>query len=171
MKPRVSIRRWTLGVGIGIVVLSFSGCGNSNSATPSTLSSSFKSRVQAVCTKAANTFQTEGAFPYPNFGPAHPDVSDLPGIANYEAKTVANLRSWQMNLKDLGEADTAVWNNFLAAIDRNVNTTVAQQEAAHNGNSAAFTQTYDELISQASVATAAAKAAGVPSCDPGKVES
>jgi len=129
---------------------------------------SFHAKVAATCTTLATALAAEGPFPYPNFDPEHPVVTDFPGIASYEAKTVAAFRSWQTALHALGRpsAGVAAWTAYLSAIDKDVSSTVEQQRAAKQADSATFTKTYHDLSSSGPVDTRAAQARGVPSCDP-----
>jgi hypothetical protein len=129
---------------------------------------SFHAKVAATCTTLATALAAEGSFPYPNFDPEHPVVTDFPGIASYEAKTVAAFRVWQTALHALGHptAGAAAWTAYLSAIDKDVSSTVEQQRAAKQDDSATFTKTYHDLSSSGPADTRAAQAIGVPSCDP-----
>jgi hypothetical protein len=129
---------------------------------------SFQARATAICISTGAALRAEGSFPFPNFDPEHPDAAQLPAIATFEAKTVANEQSWQKQLHALGQPNigAAAWNTFLAAVDSNVVSTVAQQRAAQTGDSAAFTQTFHDLTAQGPGDTKAAVAIGAPICDP-----
>ena len=128
----------------------------------------FRTRVAATCKAAGNALHAEGPFPFPTFDPQHPAVADLPTIARYEAKTVAALRAWQAALHTLGRpiAGSLAWTTYLSAVDQSVTSTIAQQRAAQNRDSAAFTQTYRDLSSRGPAGARAASAIGLPTCDP-----
>jgi hypothetical protein len=112
--------------------------------------------------------RAEGSFPFPDFDPEHPNATQLPAIATFEAKTVANEQSWQKQLHALGQPNigAAAWTTFLTAVDSAVASTVAQQQAAQRGDSASFTQTFHDLTAQGPGDTKAAVAIGAPICDP-----
>ncbi len=167
-------RRWTMGVAIGIVFLLLSGCGGAKKfPPPAKVDSAFKAKVAPLCTAANTALKAQGAFPYPAFDPSHPDVADLPGIAGYEAKTVATEKSWQSQLEALGKpsAGSLRWKRYLAAVNHTVKETVAQQAAAQSGAAATFTTTYKALSSEQKADAKAAQRLGLPSCDPGKLGS
>ena len=169
-------------IATAIVLLSISACGSSSksgakstttttstrASTSAEVDSSFKAKAVAACTAAGDNLRSQGAFPFPDFDPEHPDASKLPVIAAYEAKTVATLRAWQAELHALGQPSTgsAAWSTFLADVDRSVKSTVEQQDAARRGAGANFTQTFHDLSSHGLSGTQAAQAVGVPSCDP-----
>jgi hypothetical protein len=165
----------------GVLLVALAACGSTKGATKSTSATTslrpsgsgeadtaFKARAVAMCTAAGDKLHAQGPFPAPNFDPEHPDASKFPAIAAYEAKTVATLRAWQSQLHALGQPSTgsAAWATFLAAVDRAVKSTVAQQAAAQHDASGAFTQTFHDLSSQGLAGTQAAQATGVPLCDP-----
>ena len=124
-----------------------------------------------MCKAVGDALRAQGPFPFPDFNPEQPDASKFPTIATYEAKTVATEQSWQSQLHALGEPSTgaAGWKTFLGFVDGGVTSTVAQQDAARRGDSAAFTQTYHDLTSHGLAGTQAASAVGLPSCDPNKL--
>ncbi len=130
---------------------------------------SFRAKVAATCKKAGDALHADGSFPFPNFDPQHPVVKDLPAIGRYEAKTVGALQTWRTSLHALGQpaSGSAAWTTFLAAVDRTVTSDIAQEHDAQRSNSAAFTQTYQDLTSHGPAATQAAAAIGLPNCDPG----
>jgi hypothetical protein len=129
---------------------------------------SFQARATAICISTGAALRAEGSFPFPDFDPEHPNATQLPAIATFEAKTVANEQSWQKQLHALRQPNigAAAWNTFLAAVDSNVVSTVAQQRAAQRGDSATFTQTFHDLTAQGPGDTKAAVAIGAPICDP-----
>jgi hypothetical protein len=170
-----------LRVATGIILLSASACGSTKSSATSTAERTspsgsasaepdpaFKAKVASLCKADGDALRLQGAFPFPNFDPEHPDPSKFPRIADYEAKTVATVRSWQAQLHALGHpsAGLTAWNTFLDAVDRGAQSTADQQDAARRGDSAAFTQTFHDLVSHGFAATQAALDIGLPSCDP-----
>jgi hypothetical protein len=171
-------------VAAAVVLLSISACGSSQSnARPTTtatslsastvtgLGAAFKTRAATLCAQATNKLLSQGPFPYPNFDPEHPDPSDLPGIADYEAKTVTTERAWQAGLLALGDPVSGAtgWSALLAAVNRELQGTVAQQEAAQRGDTAMFTKTFHDLTSYGLPGTQAAAAISLASCDPGNL--
>jgi hypothetical protein len=166
-------RRWTIGVTIGVGLFALAGCGGAKHPPPPMVDAAFKAKVAPLCTAASTALKAQGAFPYPSFDPSHPDVSDFPGIAAYEAKTVATETSWQSQLQALGKPSKGGvrWKRFLTIVGHAVKETAAQQAAAQTGAAAAFTQTYKTLSSQQKVDATAAKRIGLPSCNPGKLGS
>ena len=163
-----------MGVAIGIGLLVLSGCGGAKKyPPPPKVDAAFKAKVVLLCTAASTALKAQGAFPYPSFDPSHPDVSDFPGIAAYEAKTVATEKSWQSQLQALGKptAGGIRWKKFLTTVNRTVKETVAQQAAAQTGAGAAFTTTYKTLSSEQKTDAKAAQRIGLPSCNPGKLGS
>jgi hypothetical protein len=179
------IARWRiLGVTTAIVLLSISACGTNKSSAKSTAATTspstspsaepdpaFQAKAALVCKTDADALRSQGPFPFPNFDPEHPDTSDFPRIADYEAKTAAAVGSWQTQLHALGQPSRGVtaWNTFLDAVDRGVKSTIEQQDAARRGDSATFTQTFHDLVSHGTAATQDALNIGLPSCDPQKL--
>jgi hypothetical protein len=163
-----------MGVAIGVGLLLLSGCGGAKKyPPPAKIAVAFKAKVATLCTAASAALKAQGAFPYPSFDPSHPDVSDLPGIAAYEAKTVATEKSWQSQLEALGKpsAGGVRWKKFLTTVNRTVKERVAQQAAAQTGAAATFTTTYKALSSEQKADAKAAQRLGLPSCNPGKIGS
>jgi hypothetical protein len=182
----MNLRKHRLPIAAGILLLSMSACGSSGkNATSSTtttaprasertqVDAAFKARAAAVCNAAGDKLRAQGSFPFPNFDPEHPDASELPAIAGYEAKTVATERSWQTQLRALGQPSSgeSAWISLLERIDRAVNEAAAQQAAAQHSNSIAFTKTFHELSSSVSSNRKLAAAVGLASCDPGALGS
>ena len=178
----MNVRKHRVPIAAGILLLSMSACGSSGksatspttttapSASQSTqVDAAFKAKAAAVCKAAGDKLRAQGSFPFPNFDPEHPDASELPAIATYEAKTVATERSWQTQLRALGQPSSgaSAWMGFLARIDTAVNETAAQQAAAQHGNSIAFTQTFHELSSSGLSNSQLAASVGLAACDPG----
>ncbi len=128
----------------------------------------FKAKADIACQAVGAELRQQGAFPFPDFDPDHPDASRFPQIASYEAQTVAAEKEWQTRMHEIGTPKTggATWLKLLQAIDLAVGYTVAQQQAAAKGDAAAFRQSYHDLTNQAKAGTAAALAAGLASCDP-----
>ncbi len=165
----------------GILLLSMSACGSNGSAKSSTttgaprtadsprVDAAFQARAAAVCKAAGDKLRAQGAFPFPDFNPEHPDPSKLGRIADYEAKTVATERSWDAQLLALGQPSSgeSAWNIFVERIGDAVKETAAQQVAAQHGDAAAFTRTFHELSSAGLANHQIAVQVGLPSCDPG----
>jgi hypothetical protein len=166
-------RRWTVGVAIGVGLLALSGCGGAKHPPPAQINAAFKAKVSPLCTAASIALKAQGPFPYPSFDPSHPDVTDLPGIAAYEAKTVATEKAWQSQLQALGKpsAGGARWKRYLSTVTRFVKETTAQQAAAQANTAAAFTSTYKKLSSEKKTNDKAGQRIGLPSCSPGKLGS
>jgi hypothetical protein len=180
----VFTRRRVFRFGIALAtVATVAGCSSSKSTAAPTTSKpttststaaspgvdpSFQARATAICRTAGAALRAQGSFPFPDFDPERPDATDFPAIGQFEAKTVATLQTWQAQLHALGHPTTGsvAWNTFLAAVDRNVTSTVAQQQAAVRGDGATFTQTFHDLSSQGLAGTQAAAAIGAPNCDP-----
>ena len=133
------------------------------------MDAAFKAKATAVCEAAGAKLHAQGSFPFPGFNAEHPDVSQLPAIAVYEAKTVATERSWLAQLRALGQpvAGQSAWTLFLARIDNDVTETAAQEVAAQRSDGAAFTKTFHELTAYGLSNDQIAAAIGLPSCDPG----
>jgi hypothetical protein len=182
----MNLRTHRLPIAAGILLLSISACGSSGkNATSSTtttaprtsestqVDAAFKARAAAVCKAAGDKLRAQGSFPARNFDPEHPDASKFPAIAGYEAKTVATERSWQAQLRALGDPSSgaSAWNDFLERIDGAVNESAAQQAAAQHSDSTAFTKTFHELSSSVASNRQLAAEVGLVSCDPGALGS
>jgi hypothetical protein len=181
----MNLRDHAVPIAAAILVLALSACGSSgtneksSSATttePRTSESpqvdpTFKARAVAVCKTVGDELRAQGSFPFPAFDAEHPDVSELPAVAAYEAKTVATERSWLAQLRTLGQpaSGESAWTIFLARIDNDVKETAAQQVAARRGDGAAFTETFHELTSEGLSNDQIAAQVGLPSCDPGTI--
>ncbi|MGO9872773.1 MAG: hypothetical protein ACLPVY_03155 [Acidimicrobiia bacterium] len=174
--------RWS--VAVSALFLMAAGCSSSSKGTVTPLAptrtlpppaasgfvnASFQAKVSATCKTIGDALRADGSFPYPTFDPVHPLITDFPGIARYEAKTVAALRKWRTALDALGNpsVNTGTWDTFVAAVDQTVTSDIAQQHAAAQGDTATFITTYHDLVAHSEIATRAAAAIGLPSCDPG----
>jgi hypothetical protein len=175
----MNLRQHAAPVALAVLVLSLSACGSSGkSATATTtaprtadsarVDAAFKVKAAAVCKTAGDRLRGQGSFPFPNFNAEHPDVSELPAIATYEAKTVATERSWLAQLRALGQpvAGRPAWTLFMARIDDDVTETAAQQVAAQHSDGAAFTKTFHQLTAYGLSNDQIAVAIGLPTCDP-----
>ena len=80
-------------------------------------------------------------------------------------------RAWQAGLLALGDpvSGSTGWSALLAAVNRELQGTVAQQEAAQRGDTAMFTKTFHDLTSYGLPGTQAAAAISLASCDPGNL--
>jgi hypothetical protein len=138
------------------------------SVPPGPLDDVFKAKADIACQAVGKELKQQGAFPFPDFDPEHPDVSRFPQIAAYEAQTVAAEKEWQTRMHAIGSPKTgqAEWLALLHAVDLAVDSTSAQQQAAARGDAAAFKASYQDLTNHATAGTNAAIAAGLPSCDP-----
>ncbi len=166
-----------------LLLLVLSACSSASSATTSTpttaaaspptvpagpLDEVFKAKADIQCQAVGAELRQQGAFPFPDFDPEHPDTSRFKQIAAYEAQTVAAEKEWQMHMHDLGTPKTGAetWLKLLHAIDLAVGYSADQQQAAANGDADAFRTSYHNLTNQAKAGTDAALAAGLASCDP-----
>lgn len=166
-----------------IALLVLSACSSASSATAPTpttatpspptvpagpLDAVFKAKADIQCQAVGAELRQQGAFPFPDFDPNHPDASRFPQIAAYESQTVAAEKEWQSRMHEIGTPKTgaATWLALLHAIDVAVGYTADQQQAAKRGDAAAFRTSFENLTKQAPTGTQAALAAGLPSCDP-----
>jgi hypothetical protein len=132
-----------LAVCIGFLVpLAMVACGRTTSSGvskglgPPVIGAKFASRVESVCQAALEQKQAQGQFPYPDFNPTQPDLSKLPGIAEFEATTVTIFKSWQQKMLALGQPPTGqtAWAGVLASLSSHVRIIVEQQAAALRGD-------------------------------------
>jgi hypothetical protein len=128
----------------------------------------FKAKADIACRAVGAELRAQGAFPFPDFDPEHPDASRFPQIAAYEAQTVAAEKEWQTRMHALGtpKSGTSAWTALLAAVDRAVALTTAQQQAAAHRDATAFSKSYHDLTNQAAAGTEAALGVGLATCDP-----
>jgi hypothetical protein len=140
--------------------------GVSGGSGPPVVGTKFASRVKAVCQAALGQKQAQGQFPYPDFNPTQPDLSKLPGIAEFEATTVTIFKTWQHKMLALGQPPTGQteWADVLAALSSHLRIIVEQQAAALRGDGQTFTQDYYGGNTAQEEMVRAANAAGVPDC-------
>jgi hypothetical protein len=181
----MKLREHAVPITAAILVLAVSACGSSGSNEKSSSATTtgprtsespqvdptFKARAAAVCKAVGDELRAQGSFPVPDFNAEHPEVSKLPAVGDYEAKTVATERSWLAQLRALGQPSSgeSAWTLFLARIENDVKETAAQQVAARRGDGAAFTATFHELTSEGLSNDQIAAQVGLPSCDPGTI--
>jgi hypothetical protein len=130
------------------------------------LGSAFQSRAVAVCESALAQKKGQGPFPYPDFNPTTPDLSKLPDIATFEAKTVEIYQMWMRQMQALGQPPTgqAEWADVLKALESHVRIIVEQQGAAVRSDGETFTKDYGEGNAAQEEMVRASDAAGVPIC-------
>jgi hypothetical protein len=149
---------------IVLLVLGTVAC--SSGSGPSVLGGAFQSRAVAVCEAALAQKKAQGPFPYPDFNPTQPDLSKLPSIAPFEAKTVTIYQTWLREMLALGQPPTGqtAWANVLSALKNHVRIIVEQQAAAQRGDGQTFTKDYYEGDTAQGEMLRAADAAGVEVC-------
>jgi hypothetical protein len=128
----------------------------------------FKAKADIACRAVGAELRAQGAFPFPDFDPDHPDRSRFAQIAAYEAQTVAAEQDWQLRMHAIGTPTTggAAWAALLRVVDRAVTLTAAQQQAAAHGDATAFSKSFHDLTNASTDGTQTALAAGLPTCDP-----
>jgi hypothetical protein len=108
----------------------------------------------------------KGPFPFPDFNPTKPDLSNLPAIATSEAKTVTIFEAWPAKMQALGQPPTgqAAWADVMRALESHVRIIEEQQAAAENSDGQTFTKDYYEGHKAQDQMEKAADAAGIPVC-------
>jgi hypothetical protein len=156
-------RRTVHGRGLAIVLAI--GTVACSSGSP-VLGTAFQGRAVAVCESALAQKKAQGPFPYPDFNPTQPDLSKLPEIAQFEAKTVEIYQTWMREMQALGQPPTgqAEWADLLRALGSHVRIIVEQQAAAARSDGQTFTKDYDEGNKAQEDMVRASDAAGVPLC-------
>jgi hypothetical protein len=147
-----------------VLALGMAACGSSSSQPP--VGAAFASRAVATC-HAAYAQKKAVPFPYPDFNPAQPDPSKLPGVARYEAaNTVPAYQTWLREMQALGQPPTgqAAWADLLTAIEGHVRNASEQQAAAQRGDTQTFIKDYNEGSTIQDELLRAVNAAGVPEC-------
>jgi hypothetical protein len=149
---------------IVLVVLGNAACRSGSG--PPVLGAAFQSKALAVCDAALARKKAQGPFPYPDFNPTQPDLSKLPGIAQFEAKTVTIYKTWLREMSALGQPPTgqAAWADVLSALRSHVGIIVEQQAAAQRGDGPTLTKDYDEGNTAQDEMRRAADDADVPDC-------
>ena len=155
--------------------LVLAGCGGAKKfPPPSPLAAAFKTEGGPALYRGQHGPEGRGGVSLPDVGSDPPRrTTDFPGIAAYEAKTVATEKSWQSAMIALGKPSSggSRWKKFLTMVNRTVKEMTAQQAVAQTGAAAAFTSSYKALSSEQKADAKAAKRIGLPSCDPGKIGS
>lgn len=161
-------RRWKVG-GVhrvsGSLLLTLATIACSGSHAPA-VGAAFATKVEALCQTALEQKRAQGPFPYPDFNPTQPDLSKLPGIAEFEARTATIFQTWQQKMVALGQPPTgqAEWADLLDALSRHVQIIVEQHSAASRSDGQTFTTDYHEGNQAQDEMVRAASAAGVPDC-------
>jgi len=119
-----------------------------------------------VCRAALAQKRAQGSFPYPAFNPTRPDLSKLPRIARFEAKTVKIYERWLREMLALGQPPTgqAGWTDIVRALTSNGRIIADQQLAGQRVDGRTFTKDYYDGNKAQQRLERAGKAAGLPVC-------
>ena len=104
----------------------------------------FRSSAAKVCSEALAAKRAQGAFPFPSFNPTKPDLSRLPAIGRFEARTVTIYRRWLGGMQALGEPSRgrSEWRALVTALHDNLVTIAQQQRAGIDSDGKTFTKDY-----------------------------
>jgi hypothetical protein len=153
-----------------IAIALLAGCGDDDStgssAAGSGVGADFAAQAVAVCDKAAELKEGLGPFPYQDFNPTDPNVTQLPAVASYLQKLAGVWQQWLSDMQELGAppAATDAWDDLLTAIEEHGRLNEEQIAAALSGDQTTFTDDYYKGQDTQHDLADAAEAAGVPEC-------
>jgi hypothetical protein len=146
------------------------GCGdddsNGSGSAASGVGADFAAQAVAVCDKAKELKEGLGPFPYQDFNPTDPNVSQFSAVASYLQKLAGVWQQWLSDLQGLGAppSGTDAWDDLLAAIEEQGRLNEEQIAAALSGDQTGFTDDYYQGQDTQRDLRNAAEAAGVPGC-------
>ena len=148
------------------LIATATACGASTSSHGDGVDAAFASHASAVCSSALADKRAQGPFPYPDFNPTRPDPSRLANVARFLEKTALTFARWHQRMLALGEPRRGgeAWHRLVAAIDRHVELTRDQIDAARAGDTDRFADDYQKGVDTQARLLVAAKAAGVADC-------
>jgi hypothetical protein len=165
---RTTVRSaFTTAASLALVTAVAGSCsGSTDASSPSVLGSAFQHRAVAVCRTALAQKKAEPPFPFADFNPTRPNLSELPRIGQYELTGVQIFHTWLGRMTALGtppEGRTA-WSAVVAGVRAHARVIAEQQAAAARRDAATFTKDYYEGNHIQARMKQAAQQAGVPIC-------